>query len=401
MFNQEMIQLGTQRSVIREIFEFGNQRAAQVGRDNVFDFSIGNPNVPAPPAIKAAIEDIIERESPVAYHSYTSSAGSQSAREAIAKNLNTRYGTDYEADDLYLTCGAAASLNITLQSLIRSEEDEILTVAPFFPEYRFFVTARGGRFVVVPADLESFQIDFEGLRQALTPHTKALIINSPNNPSGVVYSKQTYEQLAEILREKAQEYGHPIYLISDEPYRELVYGGETAHFVPNFYENTIVNYSWSKSLSLPGERIGYILIPKKLQGAKDLMAAVFGSARILGFVCAPSLFQQVIERCVDVQPDLRIYEANRNLLWNRLRQMGYRMAKPDGAFYAFIESPSGSGEEFCERAKKYDLLLVPGTGFGVPSHMRLSYCVKTETIEKCLPLFEKLMAEYRAEGIVE
>ena len=332
---------------------------------------------------------------PVEYHSYTPSAGAKSTRDAIAQNLNRRFGTDYDGDDVYLTCGAAASLNITLKSLIANEDDEVVTVAPYFPEYRFFVQAHGGIFVPVEPNLSNFQIDFDKLEAKLTPKTKAMIINTPNNPSGVVYSHETLPQLAELLSRKSDEYGHPIYLISDEPYRELVYGNAKEMLSSTYYKNTIINYSWSKSLSLPGERIGYILIPKSVVGAKDLTAAVFGSARALGFVCAPSLFQKVIERCIDVEPDLTTYQTNRNLIYENLTKFGYKMAKPDGAFYAFVEAPNGNSEEFAERAKKYDVLVVPGNGFGIPSHMRISYCVATETIENSLPFFEKLIKEFK------
>ena len=395
MFNQKMVEMGTTSSVIREIFDFGVKRKAIVGPDKVYDFSIGNPNVPAPQEVQDAITDIVKNLNPVEYHSYTPSAGAKSTRDAIAQNLNRRFGTDYDGDDVYLTCGAAASLNITLKSLIANEDDEVVTVAPYFPEYRFFVQAHGGIFVPVEPNLSNFQIDFDKLEAKLTPKTKAMIINTPNNPSGVVYSHETLTQLAELLSRKSDEYGHPIYLISDEAYRELVYGDAKEMLSATYYKNTIINYSWSKSLSLPGERIGYILIPKSVVGAKDLTAAVFGSARALGFVCAPSLFQKVIERCIDVEPDLTTYQTNRNLIYENLTKFGYKMAKPDGAFYAFVEAPNGNSEEFAERAKKYDVLVVPGNGFGIPSHMRISYCVATETIENSLPFFEKLIKEFK------
>lgn len=398
MFNQQMVKLGTSRSVIREIFEFGNQRAAEVGRENVFDFSIGNPNVPAPREVQAAILDLIEHHNPVEYHSYTSSAGLPATRSAIAANLNRRFGTDYRADDVFMTCGASASLNITLRALIGGPWEEVLSIAPYFPEYRFFVEAQGGKFIPVEPDPLTFQIDFDKLEAAITPVTKALIINSPNNPSGVVYSDESFRRLAELFDRKSAEFGHPIYIISDEPYRELVYGETPQRLTSTYYSNTIINYSWSKSLSLPGERIGYILTPPGLDGYGELKAALHGAARVLGFVCAPSLFQKVIERCVDVEPDLTVYESNRNLIVDSLTRYGYTIARPDGAFYAFIKAPSGDSEEFCERAKKYNVLLVPGKGFGVPEYMRLSYCVATSTIEKSLPYFEALIREYDEEA---
>ncbi len=395
MFNQRMIRLGTQRSVIREIFDYATKRAQEVGADKVYDFSIGNPNVPAPKEVQDAIREIVDTMNPVDYHSYTSSAGSPVTRAAIARNLNRRFGTDYEAGDLFLTCGASASLNITLKALIAEAGDEVIAIAPFFPEYRFFVEGCEGTFVPVQPNLANFQIDFARLEDALTARTRAVIINSPNNPSGVVYSHETLQELAALLTRKSGEFGHVIYIVSDEPYRELVYGDVQQRLTSTYYDHTIINYSWSKSLSLPGERIGYILIPRQAEGARELMAAVFGGARALGFVCAPSLFQRVIERCVDVEPDLTVYEANRNLIHDSLTEYGYRMAKPDGAFYAFIEAPDGDSEAFCEKAKKYDVLVVPGTGFGIPTHMRLSYCVATDTIQGSLPWFKRLLEEYR------
>lgn len=395
MFNQEMVRLGTQRSVIREIFEFGNQRAREVGKDNVYDFSIGNPNVPAPKEVQEAILDLITNYSPVEYHSYTSSAGLLSTRTAIADNLNRRFGSTFTPDDVFLTCGASASLNITLRALIAEPGEEILSIAPYFPEYPFFVEGQGGKFIAVEPDLDTFQIDFAKLEAAITPQTKAIIINSPNNPSGVVYSDETFRRLAQLFDRKSEEYGHPIFMISDEPYRELVYGDTPQSITTTYYRNTIINYSWSKSLSLPGERIGYILTPDALDGSTQLKAALYGAARILGFVCAPSLFQKVIERCIDVDPDLTVYETNRNLIIENLTKFGYEIAKPDGAFYAFIKAPNGNAEEFCERAKKYNVLLVPGTGFGIPGYMRLSYCVSTQTIKNSLPFFEKLLQEYQ------
>lgn len=395
MFNQKMVKLGTQRSVIREIFEYGNMRAKEIGKDNVLDFSIGNPNVPAPKEVQDAIRDLIDNHNPAEYHSYTSNPGAEETRNAIANNLNKRFNTSYSAKNIFVTCGAAASLNITLQSLLSSSDDEVIAIAPFFAEYRFFVEAHGGKFVLVDADLENFQIDFPSLEKAINKNTKAIIINSPNNPAGTVYSEETIKKLANLLNEKSEEYSSPIFIISDEPYRELVYSDIKVPFVPNYYKNTIVNYSWSKSLSLPGERIGYILIPDSIENGAELMAACGGSARILGYVCAPSMFQKVIAKVIDVVPDVSYYEKNRNLLFSHLKEYGYKMANPDGAFYAFIEAPNKDAKSFCEMLKKHDVLLVPGDGFGVPSYMRLSYCVATEKIERALPIFKKVMEEYK------
>lgn len=393
MISKDMVSLGTQRSIIREIAAYGAKRKQEVDPSTVLDFSLGNPNVPAPDAVKKAILEIVENESPVAYNSYTASSGSDATKEAVVENLNKRFGTDYTKENIYMTCGAAASLTITLQSLVASEEDEIVVFAPFFPEYKFFIEARGAKMVMVDA-ADDFQIHPDMLDGVINKNTKAVLINSPNNPSGVVYSEETIKALAEVLKKKSEEYGHPIYIISDEPYRELVFGDVKVPFVPNYYDNTVVCYSWSKSLSLPGERIGYILVPNAVENAEELMAAVNGSGRILGFVCAPSMFQKVITKCIDVMPDNSIYEKNRDLLEENLSKFGYEFAKPDGAFYFFIKSPfEGGGQELHERAKEHDMLVVPAAGFGCPEYVRLSYCVKTEDIEKAIPIFEKLMEE--------
>ncbi len=393
MYNENVVALGKQRSVIRELFEWGNERAKVVGRENILDFSMGNPNVPAPQAVQDAIVDLVKNESPVSYHSYTSSSGAVSVRKAIAENLNRRYGTDFTENNLFMTCGAAASLNITLKALADSADNEVIAIAPFFPEYRFFVEAQGMKFVMIEADLEHFQIDFEKLEKALNRNSKAIIINSPNNPSGVIYSEATIIKLCDLLRKKSEEFGHPIFIISDEPYRELVYGGVEVPFMTKYYSNCIVNYSWSKSLSLPGERIGYVLIPNEIENFTDLYAAIGGAARILGYVCAPSLFQRVIERCVDVMPDVSVYERNRNLLYDKLTAMGKKMAMPNGAFYAFIEAPDKDAKMFSEYAKEKNMLIVPGAGFGTPSYVRLSYCASPEDIEKSIPVFEWIMKE--------
>lgn len=396
MISQEMVKLGTAKSVIREISEFGAQRAAIVGDENVLDFSLGNPSVPAPKEVQEAIKEIIAELPPKAYHSYTSSAGDNNTRTAIAENLNKRYGTDYKLDNVFMTCGAAASLNITFKALISGDNDEIIVLAPFFPEYKFFIEAHGAKMTLIDPP-EDLCIDIEALKKAVNKNTKAIIINSPNNPSGVIYPKENIEAACKVLEEKSKEYGEPIYIITDEPYRELVYTDEEVVHIPNLYKNTIVCYSWSKSLSLPGERIGYILVPDAVENSKELLAAVGGAARILGYVCAPSLFQKVITKCIDVPADLEVYRKNREILYNALIDMGYTVAKPGGAFYMFIQSPSKDADEFAARAKKYDMLVVPGAGFGAKDYMRLSYCVDTEKIEKAIPVFEKLMEEYKNE----
>lgn len=393
MMNQEMLELGSKRSTIRELFEYGNSRAAVVGRENVFDFSLGNPSVPAPEAVRRIIMEEVAGD-PVALHGYTSAQGAADVRKALADNLNQRFGTSYTGDCLYLTAGAAAALSCAFRAL-SCPEDEFVVFAPYFPEYKMFIeNGAGAKCVVVPPSIEDFQIDFTLLEQRLNKHTKAVVINSPNNPSGAVYSEQTVRQLAELLRRKAQEYGHPIYIISDEPYREIVYDGVRAVFVPDFYDDTIVCYSYSKSLSLPGERIGYVLVPPQAADSKTLYAAICGAGRALGYVCAPSLFQRVAARCAGLTGDIAAYQANRDLLYHGLTEMGYRCVKPKGAFYLFPQTLEVDDRAFCERAKKYDLLVVPGADFGAPGHMRISYCVAEETIRRALPLFEKLAEEY-------
>ncbi len=396
MLNNDMVGLGKKRSVIREIFEYGNQRAKVVGKENIFDFSIGNPNVPAPDSVARAIEEIVQMD-PVAVHGYTSAQGAEGVRQAMADDLNRRFGTDYGAHNFYMTCGAAASLTICLKALTASPEDEFLIFAPYFPEYQVFIqNGAGAKCVVIPAQIEDFQINFPVLEKSITPHTKGVLVNSPNNPSGVVYSTETMQKLADLLEEKSAEYGHPIYLISDEPYREIIYDGQAVPFIAPMYRNTLVCYSYSKSLSMPGERIGYILVPDSVEAFEDVYAAICGAGRVLGYVCAPALFQLVAAKCAGQTADLSVYETNRKLLLNGLRSFGYTCVAPGGAFYLFPRTLEPDATAFCEHAKKYDLLLVPGDGFGVPGHMRVSYCVQTETIQRALPLFEKLAREYHS-----
>ena len=388
-----MYELGSKRSVIREIFEYGNQRKKEVGAENVYDFSLGNPSVPAPKAVDQAIREILDTEDPMAIHSYTSAQGSEECREALAKSLNQRFNTHFTADNFYMTVGAAASISICFKALA-NEGDEFITFAPFFPEYQCFVEAAGGTLVVVPAKEDDFQIDFTQFEKLCNEKTKAIIVNSPNNPSGVVYSEETIQKLVEFLEKKQKEYGHAIYLISDEPYREIVYDGYQVPFLTKYYNNTFICYSFSKALSLPGERIGYVIVPDEMENAKEVYAAVCGAGRALGYVCAPSLFQKVVAKCADEVSDLSVYKKNRDLLYNGLVSMGFQCVKPEGAFYLFVKAFGENAEEFCERAKKYDLLLVPGTGFGCPNYVRISYCVTTEQIERSLPAFEKLAKEY-------
>lgn len=392
--SQRMLNLGTARSEIREAFAFAQARAAEVGAENVDDFSIGNPSVPAPATVAEAVHKLVDAIDPIKLHGYTPAQGDGQARGALADDLNRRFGTNYTADNFYLTAGAAGALCCALSAL-SCPGDTFIAFAPYFPEYKVFVESAGAELVTVPADIEDFQIDFAAFEQALTPNTKGVIINSPNNPTGVVYSEATIQKLAQVLTEKSKEYGHTIWLISDEPYREIVYRDTPLPWVPNYYPNTLVCYSYSKSLSLPGQRIGYVLVPPQAEDADIVYAAVCGAGRALGYVCAPSLFQLVAAECTGQTADIEIYHKNRDLLLNALRDMGYTCAQPDGAFYLFPRSLEPDARAFCERARKYDLVLVPGDSFGCPGHVRISYCVPTEQIQRALHKFEQLAAEYK------
>ena len=393
MVSERMRGLGSARSVIRELFEYGKQRAAVVGPENVFDFSLGNPSVPPPAAVDEAAIRIL-REQPEVIHCYTSAQGDAGARQRLAESLDRRFGTAYTGDDLYLTVGAAAALCCVFGALT-CPGDEFIAFAPYFPEYRVFVEGAGAALKVVPPETERFQIDFGAFESLVNERTKGVIVNSPNNPSGVVYSRETLERLAAVLTEKSARYGHPIYLISDEPYREIVYPGFEVPWVPSLYRDTIVCYSFSKSLSLPGERLGYVLVPPDITDAGDVYAAVAGAGRSLGYVNAPSLFQQVTSLCCDLTADLSVYARNRELLVSALREMGYHVAEPGGAFYLFPRSLEPDDLAFSERAKQFDLLLVPGSGFGAPGHVRIAYCVQTEMIRRALPRFQALADSYR------
>lgn len=395
MISKKMLDLGTKRSVIRDIFEYGSKLAKEIGAENVLDFSLGNPSTPAPREVGNTIKYMVEGLSPKDYNSYTSSAGDTDTRLAVAKNLNKRFSTDYTDKNIFMTCGASASLNIIFRAIIESD-DEIIVNIPYFPEYKVFIEGQGGKPVFAKCS-ENLCLDISEIENKINENTKAILINSPNNPSGVIYPKENLSALTELLERKQNEYSHPIFLISDEPYRELVFTDEKPEFLPNLYNNTLVAYSWSKSLSLPGERIGYILVPNKVKNHEDVFAAVGGAARVLGYVCAPSMFQYVVKSCVDVEPNIGVYRTNRNILFKELLKMGYTVANPDGAFYMFIKSPNDDGVDFCERAKKYNMLLVPGEGFGMKEYVRLSFCVETEKIEKSIDIFKKLISEYDGE----
>lgn len=389
MLNQTAYSLGANRSCIRDLFEYGRARAAVVGDENVFDYSLGNPSIPSPAAVDEAVRQILLDTPTLQVHGYTSAVGDFATRQAIADDLNRRYDAGCRAENFFLGCGAAPEL-VAVFTALAVPEGELLAIAPYFPEYKPFAQAAGLNFRVVPPDVPEFQIKLDAVEAMLTPHTQAVLINTPNNPSGVVYTQKTLEALGALLTQKSREYGHPIYLISDEPYRELAYGVEVP-FVPLIYPNTVVCYSYSKSLSLPGERIGYIYVPDSAADSRALYAAVAGAARSAGHVCAPSLWQKVIARCAGLRPDLQAYDRNRKALYEGLTAMGYEMAKPDGAFYLFIKAPGGDANAFSEKAKERDLLLVPGDGFGCPGYFRICYCVSYDMIQRSLPVFRALI----------
>lgn len=391
--SKRMLNLGSERSVIRELFEYGKQRAAIVGKENVFDFSLGNPSVMPPEVVNETAIRILS-ENPDFIHCYTSAQGDFTVRQRLADSLNQRNGTNYTADEFYVTVGAAAALCCVFSALA-CEGDEFVAIAPFFPEYKVFVESTGAKFCLAEADMENFQINFEALEKCITKNTKAVIVNSPNNPSGVIYSKETLEKLAALLEEKSREYGKTIYLISDEPYREIVFGDKVVPWVPSVYKNTIVCYSFSKSLSLPGERLGYVLVPSTVCDAKEVYSAVAGAGRSLGYVNAPSLFQQVCSLCCDVTADIAVYERNCKLLTNELSKMGYSFVKPDGAFYLLLKAFGEDDLAFSQKAKEFDILLVPGSGFGAKGYVRLAYCVETDMILRALPRFKELAESYK------
>lgn len=396
MVNQEYYTLGTAPSVIRQLFAYGLEQAKVVGPENVYDYSLGNPSIPAPKKVNESIKKIVDETDSIKLHGYSMAPGFEEARAAVAKDLAARFGLDVKASELFFTCGAAPALISIIKALIVDADTEIMAIAPFFPEYRPFVNANGGKLVVVPADTKAFQIHLDEVEKRITKHTQAIIVNSPNNPSGVVYTEETLKGLAALLERKSAEYGHPIYIIADEPYRELVYGGVKVPFIPCIYKNTIVCYSYSKSLSLPGERIGYVYVPGFADDSHDVYAAISGAARIMGHVCPPTLMQKVIECCAEERPDLVAYDENRNLLYNSLTEMGYECAKPDGAFYLFVKAPNGDANAFSKKAKLgHNLLVVPADGFGCPGFFRLSYCVSNDMIRRSLPAFKAMIESYK------
>lgn len=394
MISEKMLQLGKKSSVIREIFEYGKKRKSQIGAENVFDFSLGNPSVPAPQKVTDVMLRLMSETPAEVLHGYTSGPGDMKVREKIAQYIKDKYSVDARAGLIYMTCGAAASLTVTLNAIVESG-DEVIAFAPFFPEYRVFVEQAGAKFVTVSCKTDDLQIDFETFEKAVNPKTKAVIINSPNNPSGVIVPEKDIIKLAEILKSKQNEYGKEIFVISDEPYRELVFTGEKVAYIPSYYENTFVCYSYSKALSLPGERIGYIFVSPYMKTPDDVFAAVCGAGRALGYVCAPSLMQYTIAECLDDTADISVYEKNRRILYDGLTDIGYEVIKPDGAFYMFVKSLEEDAYKFFERAKKFELLLVPSDDFGCTGFVRISYCVDTDLIERSLDAFKKLFEDYK------
>ena len=393
MINETMYARGVESSVIREIFSYGLERKAQIGADKVFDYSLGNPSVPAPEAVKVSIENSLKLP-PEQLHGYTPAPGLPETRAAVAASLNRRFGTSYEGKDVFMTMGAAASLSMTLHA-ITNPGDEVIVIAPYFPEYAVWIEKAQCTCVEVKADPDTFQIDVPAVTAAITERTAAVIIDSPNNPTGAVYTTETLEALAAALREASEGREQPIFLISDEPYREITYGADVP-WVPSIYENTIVCYSYSKSLSLPGERVGWVLVPNTMELASRVMPAIGGAARTLGFVCAPAIFQRVVTDCVDEPSDVEAYARNRKTLTDALSEYGYTYVEPDGAFYLWVKALEDDAEAFCERAKKYELLAVPSNSFGVTGWFRLGYCISHDTIVNSLPAWKALADEYRA-----
>ena len=393
MINEKMRELGATRSVIRELFEYGRMRKAEVGAERVYDFSLGNPSVEAPLAVNEAIARLVNEVPSVVLHGYTSAQGDAGVRGAIAEHINRTEGEQITADCIYLTVGAAAAIASSLSAVVTPGE-EVIVPAPYFPEYKVWIERAGGVIKPVACD-KDFKPDAEAIGAAITERCAAVIINSPNNPTGAVYGEECIRELCEVLKRRSRELGRTIYLIADEPYRELVYDGVTVPYLTKFYDETLVCYSFSKSLSLPGERIGYVLVSPRMAEREAVYQAVAGAARALGYVCAPSLLQRILPECLGLTADISVYDRNRRLLLEKLTEYGYEVVRPEGAFYLFVKSPSGDAAEFSERAKKFDILIVPSDSFGVGGYARLAYCVTTEEVERALPAFGKLIESYK------
>lgn len=386
MANKRMLEAGNKKSAIRELYSYGLERAEEIGKDNVFDYSLGNPNVPPPKELTAELERLLKEEDSVALHGYTPSIGDTGARASIAGYLNRTYGLTLTRHDFVLTCGAAAGLAMALHALVEEPGDEVVVFAPFFPEYRLFAEQAGGKLVVVPTEAPEFAPDADALAKAITPRTKVVILNNPNNPTGAVYSEKDVKRVCEVL----EKCGHPVWLLSDEPYRDLVFEGDKPPFLTKYYARTLVCFSYSKVLSIPGERIGYLLVNPAMPERDEVLAAVIGAARALGYVCAPTLWQRVLPAVQGVTSDLSVYRENGKLLYDKLTSLGFSCVRPRGAFYLFVKAPGGDAQAFSELAKRFELLLVPSDSFGVPGYVRLAYCVKRSMIERSFTAFEKL-----------
>lgn len=393
MIADKMKALVRNSSAIRAMFEEGKIMAAKYGAENVYDFSLGNPNVPAPVQVKEAIIEEAEKEDPIVLHGYMSNAGYEDVRQAVAESINKKFDTAFSAKNIIMTVGAAGGVNVILKTLL-NPGDEVIAIAPYFGEYNSYVSNFDGKLVVVSPNTETFQPNLTELEEKLTARTKAVIVNSPNNPTGVIYSEETIQAMAEILRKKQKEFGTDIYLISDEPYRELAYDGAEVPYLTKYYENAIIGYSFSKSLSLPGERIGYLVIPDEAADSEDVISAAGTATRILGYVNAPSLMQKAVAKCLDAQADVPYYDRNREDLYNGLKEMGFECIKPQGAFYLFMKSPVADEKVFCEAAKKQHILIVPGSSFACPGYVRIAYCVAHETIINSMPGFKALAEEF-------
>ncbi len=393
MINQKLYEIGTEPSVIRALFAYGLEKAKEIGGENVYDYSLGNPSIPAPEKVNETIRCLTESVDSLSLHGYSMAAGFESVRKTVADILSRRFSFPIRGRDLFFTCGAAPALISVIKALAAEESSEIVAIAPYFSEYKYFVENNGAAFKVVPPDVEAFQVNYEALSAAIGEHTQAVIVNSPNNPSGVVYTEQTLRKIGAILKEKEEQYGHPVYIIADEPYRELVYGDAVVPFIPHLYPHTVVCYSYSKSLSLPGERMGYIYVPTEADRGRDLYHAIIGAARAMGHVCAPSLMQLVLQRCAHLKPDLSVYDRNRRTLLDALRSYGYEIVEPEGAFYLFLKAPGGDDKAFSQRAMKHDLLLMPSSDFGWSGYLRLCYCVSHDTVTRSLPIFKALIGQ--------
>lgn len=397
MISQEMLMLGKNGCIIREIAEYSRQRSAQIGRENVFDFSIGNPSIPAPAIVGETMQKLLTEADPIALHAYTSAQGDLTVRQKLAQNIKTRFGVEADPGLIYMTSGASASLAISLKAIV-NPGDEVILLAPFFTEYSVFAQNAGAQSVIVQCRKGDFELDIEALEAAINEKTRAIIVNSPNNPTGVVFSEETIRAMGELLRQKSAQFGRSITVIADEPYRELVYEDTEVPYIPKFYEDTIVCYSYSKSLSLPGERIGYIFVPTAVPDAQSVYTAICGAGRSLGYICAPSLLQQTVAVCDGVLPDMTVYSKNRTLLYEGLKEIGYEVVRPQGAFYLFMKALEEDAVKFYERAKAYELLVVPSDDFGVSGYVRIAYCVSHEQVQRSMPAFRKLYDDYKKEN---